>query len=169
MEKSLTRREAVFAPVLASVSGANAADVPDVIRRLRPMTAGIAAIADGEREQRMEQARRLMAANKLAAIILESGPSLSYYTGARWGRSERLFGAVIPARGELAWVVPGFEEERARELIRFGKDIRTWQEDESPYALVSRILKDRGVSTGRIGVEESVRFFVFDGIRSGGG
>lgn len=141
------------------------ADIPQAIQRLRPMTEGIVRITDTEREQRIEKARRLMAANKIDAIVLESGPSLYYFTGVRWGRSERLFGAVIPARGELAYVVPGFEEDRARELIRFGKDVRTWQEDESPYERVAQILKDRGVRGGRIGIEESVRFFVADGIR----
>ena len=54
---------------------------------------------------------------------------------------------MIPAKGELAWVMPGFEEARARELIEIGgSDVRTWQEDESPYRLVAQILKDRGVS-----------------------
>jgi Xaa-Pro dipeptidase len=72
---------------------------------------------------------------------------------------------VFPADGEPAWVVPGFEEARAREVIRFGADIRTWQEDESPYRRIAQILKDRGVSGGRIGMEERVRFFVYDGIR----
>jgi Xaa-Pro dipeptidase len=72
---------------------------------------------------------------------------------------------VFPARGELGWVVPGFEEARARELIRFGTDIRTWEEDESPYRKIVGILKDRGISSGRVGIEEQVRFFVFNGIR----
>jgi Xaa-Pro dipeptidase len=71
---------------------------------------------------------------------------------------------VFPARGELGWVVPGFEEARARELIRFGTDIRIWEEDESPYRKIVGILKDRGISSGRVGIEEQVRFFVFDGI-----
>ena len=88
-----------------------------------------------------------------------------YFTGMRWGLSERMFGVVIPARGELAWVCPKFEEERARELIKIGDDIRTWEEDESPYKRVAEIFRDRGLRTGRIGMEERVRFFLFDGIR----
>jgi len=89
-----------------------------------------------------------------------------YFTGVRWGLSERPFVAVIPAKGDLAWVSPGFEEARARELIELGgRDLRTWQEDESPYRLIAQILKDRGVTTGRVGVEERLRFFVFNGVR----
>jgi Xaa-Pro dipeptidase len=101
----------------------------------------------------------------LAAVILESGPAMYYLTGVRWGRSERTFAVVLTQTGEPSYVLPGFEEMRARELITVGQDIRVWQEDESPYQRVAEILKERGVTAGRVGVEESVRFFVFDGIR----
>jgi Xaa-Pro dipeptidase len=132
---------------------------------LRPMTGGIVPITIDDRKARLEKARRLMAENRLDAILLEGGSSLFYFTGVRWGLSERPFAAVIPAKGELAWVCPGFEEARARELIKFGDDVRTWQEDESPYRLIAQILKDRGVATGRVGVEERLRFFVFNGVK----
>jgi Xaa-Pro dipeptidase len=101
----------------------------------------------------------------LAAMVLEPGPAMLYLTGVRWGRSERTFAVVLPQKGDLAFVLPGFEEMRARELIRTGTDIRVWQEDESPYQRIVEILKDRGVTTGRVGMDESARFFVFDGIR----
>ena len=78
----------------------------------------------------------------------------------RWGLSERPFLLVIPAKGELAYISPAFEEQRAREVIKFSKDVRVWEEDDDPLALVGGILKDRGVSTAKIGVEERVRFFV---------
>jgi Xaa-Pro dipeptidase len=101
----------------------------------------------------------------LQAIVLEPGPAMQYLTGVRWGRSERTFAVVLPAKGEPAYILPGFEEMRARELIHVGDDIRIWQEDESPYQRVAQVLKDRGVSSGRVGIDETVRFFVFDGIR----
>src|SRR4029077_15518082 len=88
-----------------------------------------------------------------------------YFTGMRWGGSERMFAVVIPQQGELAWVCPKFEEERALELIKLGKDVRTWEEHESPYRRVVEILKDRGLKNRRVGIEERVRFFLFDGIR----
>src|SRR5499427_9217309 len=143
-----------------------AQNTPDAIRQLRPLPGNAAPITDDERSARIEKARRLMVDNNIDAIYLESGSSLFYYTGVRWGQSERMFALVIPARGELAWVCPKFEEMRARELIRFGADVRTWEEDESPYKLVAQIFKDRGVRTGRVGMEERVRFFLFDGIRN---
>jgi len=140
-------------------------DVPDNIQRLRRMTAGIVPITADERRSRIAKAQRLMGQHKIDAIYIESGSSMFYFTGVRWGLSERMFAVVIPQRGELAWVCPKFEEERARELIKFGTDIRTWEEDESPYLRVAQILRDRGLRTSRIGVEEQVRFFVVDGIR----
>jgi Xaa-Pro dipeptidase len=129
------------------------------------MTDGIKPITDEERRTRIEKARSLMLENKIGAIFLEGGSSMFYFTGTRWGSSERTFGVVLPARGEPAWIVPGFEEARAHEVIRFGTDIRTWEEDESPYRKIAQILRDRGVTAGRIGIEEQVHFFVFDGIR----
>jgi len=132
---------------------------------LKPMTGGISPITVDEREGRIEKARRLMGDSGLDAIYLEAGSSLFYFTGVRWGRSERMLAAVIPAKGEIAYVCPAFEEARLRELLILGEDVRTWQEHESPYELVAGILRDRGIGGGRIGIEESVRFFLFDGIR----
>ena len=132
---------------------------------LKPMTEGISPITVEERRGRIEKARALMAENDIAAIYVEAGSSLFYFTGVRWGRSERVMAAVIPAKGEIAYVCPAFEEARLRELITFGDDVRIWEEEESPYELAAGIFKDRGITSGRIGIEESVRFFLFDGIR----
>jgi Xaa-Pro dipeptidase len=114
---------------------------------------------------RIEKAQQAMKEFGLGAIVLEPGPAMMYLTGVRWGKSERSFLVVIPAKGEPAWVLPGFEEMRARELIQAGGDIRVWQEDESPFERVAQVLKDRGVTAGRVGIDDAARFFVFDGVR----
>jgi Xaa-Pro dipeptidase len=114
---------------------------------------------------RIEKAQQAMKEFGLGAIVLEPGPAMMYLSGVRWGKSERSFILVIPAKGEAAWVLPGFEEMRARELIQPNSDIRVWQEDESPYERVAQILKDRGVTSGRVGMDDAARFFVFDGVR----
>ena len=124
----------------------------------------IVPIADDERRTRIEKARQLMKKHRIDALVLEGGTSMYYYTGVRWGNSERTFAVVIPARGDIAWVTPGFEEERARELIKTATDVRAWQEDESPYRVIAGILRDRG-TTATIGVEERLRFFIYDGLR----
>ena len=109
-----------------------------------------------------------MAESRISAIFLEPGSSMYYFTGVRWGRSERMFGLVLPARGEPVYIVPGFQEDRAREVIPAGNEVRVWQEDENPEAKAIESLRDRGVRTGRIGIEENVRFFLFDGLRKAG-
>ncbi len=149
----------------ASAADSPATAVPPAIARLKKMTDGVVPIALAERQARIAKAQKLMAEHKIDAIYLEPGSSFYYFTGMRWGNSERMFAAVIPAKGDLAYVCPKFEEERARELIKFGNDVRTWEEDESPYRRVAEIFRDRGLRSGRIGMEERVRFFLFDGIR----
>lgn len=141
------------------IGSLNAAPVGSAVQN-----SAIVPIADPERHARIAKAQRLMGENGIDAMLLEGGTSMYYFTGVRWGNSERTFAVVIPAHGELAWVTPGFEEERARELIRFGKDVRAWQEDESPYKVIAGILKDRG-ATGKIAIEERLRFFIYDGVR----
>lgn len=141
------------------------APLPEAVRRLKPMSPRPTPISDQERLARIEKARRLMRENGMAAMFLEPGSSMFYYTGIRWGLSERPFGVVIPVNGELGYITPAFEEERARELIKFSDDVRVWQEDESPYQLVADILRGRGVATGKVGFEERLRFFIADGIR----
>ena len=138
---------------------------PPSIQALKPMTAGIVPIADDERRARIAKAQRLMAEQKIDAVFMEGTASCFYFANMRWGQSERTFGLVIPAKGELAYVCPKFEEERARELIKFGNDVRTWEEHESPYTLIVQIVRDRGLQHRRIGMEERVRFFIADGVR----
>ena len=153
----------------ATLGGATAcapqSDVPESIQNLQPYPGSFTPISDEERLGRIEKAQSLMVDNGIDAMFLDSGTSMFYYTGVRWGQSERMLAAVIPARGELAWVCPGFEEERARELIKFGDDVRAWQEHESPHELVAGVLNDRGIRRGTIGIEERCRFFLYDGVR----
>lgn len=117
-------------------------------------------------EQRTGLLRQALTKSGFKAAIIESGAAMRYFTGVRWGRSERTFAVVIPASGPLAFVCPGFEEMRARELIQAGSDVRVWQEDESPFQRIVEILHDRGVDAGRVAFDPAMRFFVFDGIRS---
>ena len=153
-------------PPATPVAAAAAAEpsVPASISSLKPYPGTATPISDEERRARLEKARRLMTEQGLGAIVLEPGTSMSYYVDVRWGLSERPFLVVIPAKGELAYVSPGFEEQRAREITKFTNDVRVWQEDEDWGKVVAGILKDRGIATGKVGFEERVRFFIADGI-----
>ena len=114
---------------------------------------------------RLATLQTAMQEHGIEAVILESGPAMLYLTGVRWGKSERTFAVVIGRKGGPLWVLPGFEEQRARELIRPGDEIRIWEEDESPYQRIVDGLKARGVVSGKVALDEAARFFVFDGIR----
>lgn len=131
---------------------------------LKPMTAGAAPISRAERVERVGRAQRMMQARGLSAILLEPGSSMDYFTGVQWWRSERLTCAILPAEGEAAFVTPFFEEPSVRESLGVPGEVRVWQEDEDPIAVVAGILRDRKLARGAIGVEETVRFFVSDGL-----
>jgi Xaa-Pro aminopeptidase len=147
----------------APSSSADAADTPAPIAELKPMTDGVSPIRLDEHAARLGRARKLMADEGLDALVLASGTSLTYFTGADWGLSERFFGVVVTREGGPAWVTPAFEKERALEQIRIGSDVRAWEEHESPYALVAAILRDRKAA-GRVGIEETMPFAFADGI-----
>lgn len=136
-----------------------------ILDELTPMTGDVVPIGTEERLVRIEKVQRLMVENKMEALVLDSGTSLKYFTGISWWPSERTMVAVIPARGEVKYVCPAFEAERLRQLIKIGKEVRTWEEHESPYKQVAGLFKDYGIRSGNIGMEERLRFFVFDGIR----
>lgn len=143
--------------------------LPASLAGLKSMTGEAKPIGNDERKGRIEKARRLMGENDIAAIVLAGGTSLDYFTGIRWGNSERFFGLIVPAKGNAFVVCPAFERDRAMEQIAKSPlesaEVLTWQEDESPYALAARGLKDRGARTGRLGIEETVRFVFSDGLR----
>ena len=119
-------------------------------------------IGRDERMARLARARALMHANDIGAIIVESGPGLDYFTGVRWGRSERLTGAVIPATGDPIIVTPFFERPSVEESLGIPAEVRTWNEDEEPLKLVAGFLQERGLANARIGMEETNRFFILD-------
>jgi Xaa-Pro dipeptidase len=122
-----------------------------------------------ERQARVDKAQRLMTDNKLDALVMIGGSSLQYFSNINWWNSERLFVMVLPAKGEPFFVSPAFEKDRALEQIARGPagkspHLFTWQEDESPYETVAFGMKERGVATGHLGLEEQVKFVFADGL-----
>lgn len=151
----------------AQDSQANASSAPS-IANLKSMRDKVKPISVKEREDRVEKAKQLMAANKIDAILLVGGTSLLYFTGMRWGGSERLLATVIPESGKAFVLCPAFEEERAREQLNRGPledaNVMTWQEDQSPYALVASGLRALGKSGATVGVEERTPWVFSEGI-----
>ena len=122
-------------------------------------------ISPAERVQRLQKAQALMRQHGIGAVLVESGPSLDYYTGVQWWRSERLTGVVIPAQGDPIIVTPFFEGPSIREMLVVPAEVRTWQEDEEPLKLVAGFLKERGVEGRPIGFEETNRFWIMDRLK----
>ena len=118
---------------------------------LHSRTQDILPISPDERKERVVRAQHLMLQNNIAALVIEGGTSLEYFTGISWWLSERTMVAVIPAKGEIIYVCPGFEESRFRELITIGKQVLVWQEDESPYDQIAHAFSEAGISAGNIG------------------
>jgi len=160
------RRDFVKMSALSSVALAVKGTPASAAQDTRPMPNARQSkpISTEEYIQRQENARHYMKEAGIDAVFLIGGSSLSYFTGTQWGLSERLFALVLPATGDPVWVVPAFEKGRAMEQIKFGTDIRTWEEDESPYQLIAAALKDRKIGTGTLGVEETVRFVFSNGV-----
>ena len=148
---------------LPGPSIAEPADLPAAIAALEAEP-DLPSISLAERRARIARAQRLMAESGLDAVVIASGTSLLYFTGARWGLSERFFGLVLTRDGAPAWVTPAFEKQRAEEQIQFGEDIRAWEEHESPHALIASILADRNVKAGEIGIEETMPFAFAAGV-----
>jgi Xaa-Pro dipeptidase len=139
-------------------------DLPPAVRALAPPPDPPAPIAVEEHQARLAAARRRLVDAGLDALVLGPGSSLAYFTGAQWGLSERFLGCVVTRSGDPVWVTPAFEEKRAREQIRVGSDVRAWQEDQSPFALVSAALRERGSAAGHVGIEETMPFAFSDGL-----
>ncbi len=128
------------------------------------MAADAAPISREEHQARLEKAQKLMQEKGIAALVIEAGSALVYFTGITWWRSERFTGVVIPADGTPVVITPYFEEPSIQESVKVDIEVRTWNEHENPFDLVKGVLNDRGVKAGKIAVEETVRHFISNGI-----
>ena len=173
--RSFLLSAAAVAPALAASGqsteeSSTATKIPAPIAALKSRVHEAVPITLAEREQRLEKGRSLLKANSMDAVLITNGASLSYFSGLRVGyQSERLFAWILPATGAPFVVCPAFEEGRIREGLTMAPDgaatkIHTWNEDESPYNLVARALKERGLATGSIGIEERTQYAFADGL-----
>lgn len=142
----------------------NSDTLPESMRGLSSVAAQVVPIGNAERIARVAKAQRLMAEHGIDAVFIGAGSSLTYFTGMHWWDSERLTGVILPRKGEPVYVTPEFERVRTLEQIKLGNDVRGWQEDEDPYALVAKVLRDMGHATGTLGMEEAVPYFRAKGI-----
>ncbi len=160
-------------PAVAFQEQSSRGKLPAAIAALTNRSGEAVPIQLSEREQRVERARALLRSNKADALIITTGSSLTYFTGLRWGQSDRFFAWVLPVKGNPFLVCPAFEEARLRErtdavpsvLPSAAKTrIHAWNEDEDPYKLLAKALRDAGIATGKLAIEERTQFSFSDAI-----
>ncbi len=117
-----------------------------------------------ERKQRILKAQQLLKQENIRALVLDAGTSLNYFTGIRWWPSERTMVAIIPEKGDIFYICPAFEEARFREQIKIGTEVFTWEEDENPSEKIITALRSKSIQSGKIAMEEQVRFFIPNGL-----
>ncbi|WP_158771213.1 Xaa-Pro peptidase family protein [Paraglaciecola sp. L1A13] len=148
------------ATVLASNSEPSLRISASKLANLQSITTGVKKITSAERKARRDKLRLGMKKQGHAAVLIEAGSTLEYFTGVKWWISERITAAVIPADGNLMFITPAFEESRLRELLDMPADILTWEEDEDPFQLIASWFKSQKISELTLGLDESVRHFV---------
>jgi Xaa-Pro dipeptidase len=167
----MTTRRFVIGMGAAALAATAAATAVTVTPRARPrlgelksMTLGAQPISAAERIARLNKLQGLMQQQKIAALLVESGSTLDYFTGVRWHLSERVTAAVIPASGQTVIVTPFFEQPSIHEMVQVPAEIRTWHEDENPFALIAGVLNSQGAAPGPLAVEANLRFYVLDAV-----
>jgi Xaa-Pro dipeptidase len=123
---------------------------------LEPLRAQPPAIGRDERRQRLERARRLTADAGADALIISAGASLRYFAGVPWAASERLVAMILPVDGEPVMICPAFESGSLSAVLEIDADVRVWEEDENPFALVASTLADS--ATNVVAIDPALPF-----------
>lgn len=165
--RDFLRSSAALSALALTTAEPQSPQLPSAFSELKPLGDRVHPITPEEFHARLLHAQEFMsqADLKFDAIVLGPGTSLYYFTGIRWGLSERLLALVVPRTGQPVLFSPAFEEGRMRELMRYPIEVRVWQEDESPTALITSFLAERGAKTGRVGIEETLPFTFYDRFR----
>jgi Xaa-Pro dipeptidase len=136
----------------------------EALATLSDMTAGAVPISKEEHVERIARAQAYMRAHGVAAIYVNAGSSMTYFTGTKWHASERMVGAIIPASGAIGYIAPAFEESTLTDFMLVEGPVHCWHEHESPYQLFVATLRQMEIA-GRIGIDESAAFFIYDGVK----
>lgn len=135
---------------------------------LSSITTGVQPIAAQEHSARIAKVQTVMQQRRIAALLVEAGSTLEYFTGIHWWRSERTTAALIPAEGQVVVVTPFFEEPSIRETLKITGDVRPWKEDENPFDLIAGALGESAIE-GPLAVEATTRFFIVEHVAKASG
>lgn len=104
-----------------------------------------------------------MAENGADALLISAGLSLSYFTGLGWGMIERLVAMILTPNGMPFLICPAFELGSLEAILTMEVEIRTWEEDDSPFELIARILRESG--SARLAVDPTLPFGMANRLR----
>ncbi|MEC8324583.1 MAG: Xaa-Pro peptidase family protein [Pseudomonadota bacterium] len=144
--------------------GVGGSTIEQALAKLDNMTQQVAPISNDELNARLQKAQSLMQQQGIAAMYIDAGTNLTYFTGLKWYKSERLVGAILPAKGELCYVAPHFEQGSLNDYMKLNGEFFGWHEHQSPYALIAEILQKQGINQGKLAVDPSAGYFLVDGI-----
>lgn len=133
---------------------------------LKNMAGSAVPITLEEYRARIRRAQDRMQSVGIAALYLNAGSNLTYFSGMKWHPSERMVGAILPAQGELAYIAPAFEEGTIRNFMVVPGDVHCWDEHEDPAARLRQALDTLGVSGGTLCIDDSTPLFLVDKIRA---
>jgi len=150
------------AAVAALAGSAKVGGTKARVPSLSSITSGVQPITAQEHGARIAKVQTVMQQRRIAALLVEAGSTLEYFTGIHWWRSERTTAALIPAEGRVVVVTPFFEEPSIRETLKITADVRPWKEDESPFDLIAGALRDHAAIDGPLAVEATTRFFIVE-------
>jgi len=132
---------------------------------LQDMTQDVISITPAEYQQRIANAQQYMQQHDIAAVYLNAGTNMTYFTGTKWYASERLVGAILPANGPLQYIAPVFEIPTLKDYMQVEGPVHGWHEHQNPYALLLEVLKAENLTPpAKLAIDESTAFFIVDGI-----
>lgn len=145
--------------------GVGGKSIDEALASLTNMTSGVKPISVDEIKQRLAKLQSLMVASGIDAVYLDAGTNLTYFTGLKWYKSERLVGALLTASGELSYVAPHFERGSLEDYMQLQGPFCGWHEHESPYQLVNAVLAKHQITQGTLAIDPSAPFFLVDGLQ----
>jgi Xaa-Pro dipeptidase len=143
------------------IGGANA---EAELKAMKPLGGAVKPIEKEEYEQRIHKVCQFMKADNVKAMYVNAGTNLLYFTGTHWHASERLVGAIILPNEEVHYIVPNFEIGTIQDFLEIEGTIHGWEEHESPYHLIFKVLEDNAIIAGEIQLDETTPFSIVNGL-----
>lgn len=134
------------------------------LEKIQNMTLHVQPIQLEEYKARIKKAAALMKNANYSALYLNAGTNLYYFTGTSWNPSERMVGALLFQDGTVEYIVPRFEDGTFKKFMKVEGKLNCWEEHESPYDLLGKILQNKNIHTGTIALDESANYFLIDGV-----